>query len=594
MHNKVDFILNFSSEYPRFAVNKFKGIKTRIKSIIVIFFKKMRKFVTKQQKLNLLKSGKIIPNYSAHLNARLASGSDDKPGLNASINRKKDCVDWNVSRYNENEESAAIKKQNVLESSGKLGYSINRSSVNTQPSFNDCTASKNDAERELDSNLKSREYWFNDPHLLAQQITRILKPSTQYSTKESVQKALDLVSRHTGASNAQVFGTAIKGLYDLKEYSKVWDLYKLMSTRKLEPTQQTFTLLIGSLIHLDFARKEKLKIAKMIQSEMEPSLIHFNSILKLYASLDCFEQGVELYLKMVEMNLIDAYTCAEMFKLCRFSTLESSVHSGKSLKIARNVLQKGQELKVLDERNVLLYLKYLLASNLDIAQEFFRVCKLYFGLPTQMDKGLDKAICHMEMSMDQFTVILQTCSKIEYPALGIYWYELLKGNFENESNDGLLLALAGLYLKSRDCETAYKLYTRMQATTNALEFASRVCCVAASNDKNHAGKWLERANTIINLQKPTFRTIFNLLQVHNQFKNDGKFVIDHQIPLLFETRECLEKSMLNRKMDGELKLRVKAVGICKKMLKRNKNEETTKLLQEIGEISRIVKLHPIL
>ena len=571
----------------------------------------MRRFVTKQQKWNLLKSGKIIPNCSAHLNARRASGSNYNAGLNANINGSKDSVYRSVSRYNSNKQSAAITKQIVNreeQSSGKIDCSIsnssaatlenyareeNLSSVNNQISFNTCTASKNRTERERNS-VNSDYYWFNDPHLLAQQITRILKPSPQYSTKESVEKAIDLVSRHTGASNAQVFGTAIKGLYGLKEYSKVWDLYKLMSTRKLEPTQQTFTLLIGSLIHLDFARKEKLKIAKKILSEMEPSLIHFNSILKFYACMDCFEQGVELYLKMVGMNLVDEYTCAELFKLCRFSTFESSVHRGESLKIARNVLQKGQELKVLDERNLLLYLKFLLASKVDIAQEFFRVCKLYFGLPTQLEKGLDNAICHMEMSMDQFTVILQTCSKIEYPALGIYWYELVKGNFEDVSNDALLLALAGLHLKNRDCETAYKLYTRMQATTNVLEFASRVCFVAASNDKNRAKQWLERANTILNVQKPTFRTIFNLLLVHNQLKNDGKFVIDHQIPLLFETRECLEKSMLNRKMDGELKLRVKAVGICKKMLKRNKNEESKKLLQEIGEINSIIKIHPLL
>ena len=62
--------------------------------------------------------------------------------------------------------------------------------------------------------------WYNDPYLVSKKVSGLLQDA------KNVNEAIELVKRHKGASNAQVYGTLLKGMANLGLYSDVLKLYR--------------------------------------------------------------------------------------------------------------------------------------------------------------------------------------------------------------------------------------------------------------------------------------------------------------------------------------------------------------------------------
>lgn len=277
-----------------------------------------------------------------------------------------------------------------------------------------------------------RIFWYNDPHILSEAIMKLIKSKKQNSKVELV----DLLTRHTGAANSQVFGVAFKELTNLKEYELVLRLHELMMSRNIKPTQQGYTSLLTCFVHTG-TFEEALSFFK----EMELSIQHVNVLLKVCASKQKFDFGMALFQSLQHMNPSnsdftvpnyveeqikpflkglntlkpDAHTFAELFQLL------SQKKQRSNLNIATTNFQKAEEMANLDELCIGAYLNVLLQNQEpDIETEVLRVVKQHLGLPIKLDERITKKPV---ISPQIMVVLLRLATKMNHPKLGKHWYE---------------------------------------------------------------------------------------------------------------------------------------------------------------------------
>jgi hypothetical protein len=85
--------------------------------------------------------------------------------------------------------------------------------------------------------FKAPERWFTDPYLLSDHIKQQLKINRPVA-------AIKTVERHTGASNAFVYGTLLAGLSNLGLHSRVVDFWKRKNIESMHEVSDKVKALI--------------------------------------------------------------------------------------------------------------------------------------------------------------------------------------------------------------------------------------------------------------------------------------------------------------------------------------------------------------
>ncbi|KAJ3078410.1 hypothetical protein HK102_004528, partial [Quaeritorhiza haematococci] len=202
------------------------------------------------------------------------------------------------------------------------------------------------------------QQWFTDPYELAAYIQRLLAKALRrqqqdqfpnmYQQKPAddngpdvetrVLKAIELVTRHKGAANAEVYGTLLAGLTRLGRHELVWQIYKQMLARRLSPTPQAYTIILSSLasrassrlsnpsnraarlsdalllwtdmdIHLaaraaqeEYNPKPNFNTSSPHSTSTGKSTIHANALLRVCrecADVGGWQEGIEIYREMI-------------------------------------------------------------------------------------------------------------------------------------------------------------------------------------------------------------------------------------------------------------------------------------------------------
>ncbi|KAJ3020879.1 hypothetical protein HKX48_009561 [Thoreauomyces humboldtii] len=181
--------------------------------------------------------------------------------------------------------------------------------------------------------VEDSEAWYNDPYLLSEKIVKLLARDDPAEINE----AMDLVDRHRGAANAQVYGALIAGLAKRGHYKLVLKCNRDMVKRRIVPTPQTHTALLNAFAQAaaspagDVAsRTNRLADARRVWDEdlERPSTIHLNAMLKV--CLACIAEGGEevaweIYRQSVpedgskrpsDVPAPDIYTITYMLRMC--------------------------------------------------------------------------------------------------------------------------------------------------------------------------------------------------------------------------------------------------------------------------------------
>ena len=125
--------------------------------------------------------------------------------------------------------------------------------------------------------------WFRDPHLLRSKVDQM------FLQKIPVQEILELVYRHSGASNQHVYHSVFKGLFSQGKSDLAWTVYKRMKQLQKVPSPHSNTLFLTNLATMaqDHTLHNKMgaifKYAHEFYENIEsPSVIHLNAYLRIY------------------------------------------------------------------------------------------------------------------------------------------------------------------------------------------------------------------------------------------------------------------------------------------------------------------------
>ncbi|KAJ3414985.1 hypothetical protein HDV05_005816 [Chytridiales sp. JEL 0842] len=241
-----------------------------------------RAFLSKADKLRLIKSGAVKSKFSRGSSSPFIDESDAKSTNNDSKSDvSADAVsvaatEANSTASGSSSDSPLSKDQ--AESNKELPPSeTTASSDSTTPEDTvDHSSSKPPTPETTPppptlATGRPRVEWFSDSHLLSKRIHEVMQK------EEGITYAEQLVSRHPGSTNEGVYGALIGGYVRNKMYEKAMETYNVMKKRKMNPTPATITSLINLYTELSY------KIPKSDKSALKSRLL---DVLKLWEKLD--------------------------------------------------------------------------------------------------------------------------------------------------------------------------------------------------------------------------------------------------------------------------------------------------------------------
>ncbi|KAJ3171384.1 hypothetical protein HDU87_008342 [Geranomyces variabilis] len=391
--------------------------------------------------------------------------------------------------------------------------------------------------------------WYNDSHLLSARIKKLLdRPGGEQEAKE-------LVERHTGASNAVVYGTLMTGLGRRGLYKDVLAYSRKMQKKGLRPTPHAQTAILNSLAQAAFApgsdataRTNRLAEAREAWENIErPSTIHLNTTLK--ACLPCVSEGGwdfawELYRESVPENghrpssgvpIVDVYTVTYMLRICAALGGEEGVQHAMKLwddvmrldkrgrKLAAKAAQKassggadkditGQERKPtpifkVDEHllGALLMCFIRAPGKADVAK-CLPIIQEWTGLPIALEHAnngeaspaANTTVEHARQSKTAISTVLlshlmHVASRLRQPDLALAWFEILVNKRRVVADGDVCNTLVGLLISTGAPEKAWELMTRSVDADVAAEQQVRICAYALSkSDEPDRVQWLKR------------------------------------------------------------------------------------------------------
>ncbi|KAJ3159630.1 hypothetical protein HDU86_001639 [Geranomyces michiganensis] len=405
------------------------------------------------------------------------------------------------------------------------------------------------SESDATSEESDKLQWYNDSHLLSARIKKLLdRPGGE-------QEAKDLVERHTGASNAVVYGALMTGLGRRGLYKDVLAYSRKMQKKGLRPTPHAQTAILNSLAQAALApgsdstaRTNRLAEAREAWENIEsPSTIHLNTTLK--ACLPCVSEGGwdfawELYRASVPEGGLrpasgvpsaDVYTMTYMLRICaalggqeslrraeqiwddvmrlekrgRKLALKAaqSTASGVQDKDITGLVRKRTPIFKVDEHLLgALLMCYIRAPEKADVVKCLPIIREWIGLPIALGTSKDgdvsaavdiKAEPALQPKTPVSTVLLShlmhVASRLRKPELGLAWFKILVSDRQVVADEDVCNTLVGLLISTGAPEKAWELMTQSVDLAVAAEQQVRICSYALSKKEEYPrAQWLQR------------------------------------------------------------------------------------------------------
>ncbi|KAJ3254955.1 hypothetical protein HK103_006752 [Boothiomyces macroporosus] len=395
----------------------------------------------------------------------------------------------------------------------------------------------------------NRQYWYNDPF----QLSEVIKAKSS-----DPQLIVNLIQSHTGASNAEVFGTAFAVLSKNNHHQPVLDLFELMEKRRLKLTEKGFTSLINSFAVI--GKESGLKKAFLLFEETEKSVIQYNVMLKYclrYGKTAGYDLAKNLYHDMTKNDTkgkkqLDSTTVSLLMRICiKKSTKES-------LDLAMSIYKKAKP----DEQTFIAYVQ--LATKLKIHSALKEIENNY---------GLGEKKAKFKLTTESLTQLMYYASAIKYPALGQKWYDMHKELADSVTTS----ALASLYIQSKLYSAAFEIIQK----TNDSSLGIRLCA-DATKDGNK--EYLEYCHSLYT-KDLDIKDLYNYFLVLKNCKLSFKRLLDDG--LLDRLRKDLEEFITKR--NTKIQLQINMVEYLKPEGRGIERELMEIKIQELKKLVEIAK-----
>ncbi|KAJ3321130.1 hypothetical protein HDV06_004583 [Boothiomyces sp. JEL0866] len=431
-------------------------------------------------------------------------------------------------------------------------YSKTESAERIKPKTNLAPIQMENPVNEFVESKPTRQYWYSDPF----QLSEVIKAKCN-----DPQLILNLIKSHTGASNAEVFGTAFAVLSKNNNHHLVLELFELMEKRKIKLSEKGFTSLINSFSVV--GKEAGLKKAFALFEVTEKSVIQYNVMLKYcwrYAKSSGYEMAKNLYYDMIKDTEkkkqkavhLDSTFVSLIMRICiKKSTKES-------IDFAMSLYKKAKP----DEQIFIAYVQ--LATILKNHSALKEIENIY-GLGNKQGK--------FKLTTESLTQLMYYASAIKYPALGRKWYEMHK----QLADDITAGALASLYIQSKLYPAAFDIIKQ----TNNASLGIRLCA-DATKDGNM--DYLDYCNSLYS-KDLDIKDLYNYFLVLKNTKLGFKRLLADG--LLDRLRKDLEEYIT--KGNIKIQLQINMVGYLKvegKGIERNLMEFKLQELKKLVEMAK--------
>jgi hypothetical protein len=443
-----------------------------------------------------------------------------------------------------------------------------------------------------------RMYWYTDPYLLGSAISKLFLHAESKGVQSTIVMVQDLVLRHKGASNAQVFGLIFKHLSELKKYKEVFEFYDIAKERRLSLTDQGVSSLLNALAFLDMDKQKKIKLGKLIFDGSEKSPLHVSALLRV--STTCYDQGgieygIRSYLELIskrESKTEEDHTDIQLYTSL-FSLLAKKP-SANNNSMAKSIFLDMERKKKVDDQLLAAYLNILSKSS-SAPQEALSLIGKYLKYPTSHK---EQPLEPKKITVEVLTILLYIAAKLQYPSLAQRWVDL--ANLEMDTACGL--ALSDVYLQSGESDRAWELFEHYSFTNGKLnsannEYGLRICAMGSTKSKN-SSIWFDRAQQLIQDFHFSYRGMYNYLWVtfnNQQYEIGFEFLCNHKVELLDNTLMELETVLVEKNQIGSLlRLKLNGLKVIKRILNcHNGDDDNVLLALLLKKVKSIEEVHKI-
>ena len=339
--------------------------------------------------------------------------------------------------------------------------------------------------------------WFSDPYLLAAKVTKSVK-NAEYA------EACQMVKRHTGAANAEVYGALFAALASKRQWQLALEMYEHMKTRKLQLTSKAVTTIlgcIGQVTQNDGMYAEAVEVWEA----SEQNTIQANAMIKCLSGFlpGSLQKALAIYDRVLKGKSKNPKTRKTGPDLATFNTMLSlcaELDSGENglvhgLPVWNKALELKRDRKLqLDSALIRqLILIYIRCSDKAKAEEGIAIACRYFGLPSSLDSSSHSP--EFPLCPKSLTVLLHLTARVRYPALGVRWFNIAVQERGVEMDEGVVNAIASTLLSTSQIDQAWKL---VQQSSPRFHFhlGLRVAAAAAPREDQDCKLWLARAKAL--------------------------------------------------------------------------------------------------
>ncbi|TPX64127.1 hypothetical protein SpCBS45565_g06117 [Spizellomyces sp. 'palustris'] len=425
--------------------------------------------------------------------------------------------------------------------------------------------------------------WYNDPFYLRIRVEKLLKNGDEDT-------AVDLVDRHRGAANAEVFGTLIAGLGRRGNYKKAVKAFREMRRRRIKPTPHAYTALLNAYAQSAYgpldvtARSNCLRDARELWESMEDrTAVHVNAMLNVCTACSSeggWDLGWDIYRKLVpekgqrdaQTPPPDVITFTIMLRMCAKlggnDGLDAAMRIWTDVRAILDRIQpaaakkKGGKPKygvralAVDDRLLsALLLTCIRAEDKQRVVKGLEFVREYLDLSVDSDSPTTQQSNSRKISLNTPLLyhLIHLASRLREPALAVRWFKIASSR-DVEPDEGVYSALIGLLISVGDLEQAWQIVQSADTFRPALGL--RVCAAAVRKNGEDPKMWVTRGEEFTDSIKSAsvgrqtgihdLQSLINLAEIYVAAgrRRDAWDVLERERSNLIDvTRKKLERSV---------------------------------------------------
>ena len=360
---------------------------------------------------------------------------------------------------------------NEKKNTNDMNSSLSNSTLEKIPAFKEFKEIKSIQQGKFkEINKEKKQLWFNDPYLLSKKVEEMMHDESK------IPNAIELVERHKGAGNGQVYAVLFKGLAQHNLASKAFGLYKKLKSVNRDIAPQGYTSLLNCLADSSSRpgsvhKEHRLGEAQAIWNDLvidgkEITIYHVNALLKvcletldqggwkqawqLFENLDMEKEYDPLY-HSVHKIVPDVITYTMMIKIA--SKAETIEGTNLGLQLWNEVIEKGLKVDVpLLNAMIMLYIN---APQDEVAQKGLELIESQFGFPISPNQE-PKLENKKAVGLHTLTLLVQYAKRLKMIELGVQWYKLgqSKGSIKRFDYD-IYMAFSDLLMEGNHMERLF-------------------------------------------------------------------------------------------------------------------------------------------